>query len=192
MTYDAPYKRLLRRESHSPRSTLAIVLAIVGIVACLYAATEIVLHLLGVAPLLAAPADIAAAIASISSVETWLLVVAGAVVALIGLWLVIVAIAPGRRARHRLVTERSAVVVDDEVIASALARTASRAALVSPDGVRASVSRRSAVVTMTPRSGQPIDRAAAAEAVQRELDESGLAPTLRSRTTIEKRGVVGA
>ena len=120
-------RRELRRETHPPRSGLAIAVAVLTIAACVLLATETVLHLFGQAPLVIAPTDAARAAAEPAPVVLRLLVPLGLEAALIGLLLLLLlllllaAVLPGRRSRHSLTTERLAVVFDDEVIASALA-----------------------------------------------------------------------
>ncbi|NQX12758.1 hypothetical protein HQQ80_14060, partial [Microbacteriaceae bacterium VKM Ac-2855] len=123
----ALYRRLVRRETHSPKSVLAIVLASVLIVVCLWLGAELVLGLLGQPALLVAPVDMLVAVGMLGEVIPSVLAAIGVVVALLGLILVIAAVSAGRRARHSIDMERVAVVVDNEVIASALARHASTA-----------------------------------------------------------------
>jgi hypothetical protein len=190
-TDDRLRSRVLRRELHSPRSGVAIPLALVAIVALAWLGTEGVLAALGRPALLLTPKAMAAGIRGLPSVQPGTLIAAGAVLALVGLVLVITAIAPGRRGRHIIGTGDSAVVVDDAVIASALVRTAANTAGVSPDRAVAHVGRRSATVRVTPVSGVPVDR----EAVQRDVQAAaagfGLTPSVRTRVAIDKNGRVG-
>jgi hypothetical protein len=104
----------------------------------------------------------------------------------------LVALLPGRLARHTLPVSRTAVVVDDRVVASALARTASRTAGIDPDQVVVTVGHRTALVTVRPSSGFAVDRQAIDDAVRRQLGAFDLAPALLSAVVIEKDGVVGA
>ena len=71
------YRRILRRETHSPRSTLAIVLAIVVIVACAWFGAEIVLATLGHPALLVSPRQLAAAVVSAPSYTASIVVATG-------------------------------------------------------------------------------------------------------------------
>ncbi len=184
-------RRILRRETHSSRSALAIGSAIVLALLCAYAITEFVLHFLGRPALVAAPVDMLAALAALPG-TTGLLVVIGAGLALIGLVLVVAALSPGRLARHVLATRRGATVVDNEVIASALARSASRVANVNRDSVRATVSHRRALVRVTPSTGRPVDAHAVSEAIDADLAGASYSPPLRARVLIEREGKVGA
>ena len=121
-------RRLARRELHSPRSTAAILLAVLLVLVALWIAVETVLALIGVRPLLVAPGEIPGAAASLPTTQPVILGVAGALVLLLGVILIGIALGPGRRHRHLLSTGRVLAVVDDEVIASALAQRASTTA----------------------------------------------------------------
>lgn len=193
MSHDAAYRRISRRETHSPRSALAIVLAVLILLVGLWLATEVVLALLGQPALLVVPGDaVDAAIALPSAVESPLLVAAGAVVAVVGLLVLIAGVLPGRRANHVGRTGRTALVIDNRAIASALARRAARAADVDPDQVVVTVSHRLAEINVRPSSGWSVDAAAVESAVADEIARLDVVPVLRPRVVIEKRGVVGA
>jgi hypothetical protein len=56
-SFSGIYRRVSRRETHSPRSLVAIVLAVVLILVLAWIGTEIVLALLGAPALLVAPVD---------------------------------------------------------------------------------------------------------------------------------------
>ncbi len=189
---DGLYRRIARRETHSPRSLLAIVLAVLLIVTLAWLGTEIVLALLGAPALLVAPADMFTSAVNLVDAPVGVVAAAGIVVALIGLVLVITAIAPGRRARHLLPTGRTVVVVDNEVIASALARHASLAGNVDPDNATVSVTHRRADVHLTPTSGIPVDQAAVIDHVSRQLDSYRLTPAVTARVRIAENGRIGA
>lgn len=133
---------VVRRETHSPRSTAAVVVAILLIAATLLVVAESVLQLLGRRPLLVAPRTIAEAVLATPSAGTPVLIAAALASGLAGIWLVALAILPGRRPRRRHHAEHVAVVADDEMLASGLARRAARTAGVSPDAVSVSVGRR--------------------------------------------------
>jgi hypothetical protein len=195
MTTTGIQRRVARRETHSPRSLLAIVLAVVLIVVFAWLGTEIVLALLGAPALLAAPADMFASVVNLGSdgsAPAAIVATAGILVAVVGIVLVVVAVAPGRRARHLLAADRTVVVVDNEVIASALARHASITGDVDPDNTTVSVSHRRAAVDLTPTSGIPVDRAAVAEEVSRQLESYALTPSVTARVRIAESGRIGA
>ncbi len=189
---DRLYARIVRRETTSPRSTIAIVLAIVIALLCAYAIVETILHMIGEAPLLASPPSMADALVAAPSYVAGAVIAAGAAAAVLGLWLVIVSLTPGRRPRHVIQTERTATVVDDEVIASSIARHASYEGNVDPDNARVSVSRRRATVELVTGSGRSVDRESVSTAVSRQLEAYGVSPTLSSRISVRTAGKVGA
>jgi hypothetical protein len=192
MNVRTTYARITRRETHSPRSALAIVIAVALIVVFAWIGTEIVLAVLGLPALLVAPLDMFTSAVDLTDAPVGIVAPAGIVAALIGLVLIVVALSPGRRARHVLGTERAATVVDNEVIASALARHASHAGDVDPDNTTVSVSHRLAVVQLTPTSGVPVDRDRVAGAVDEQLRSYDLRPALRARVRIAEKAKVGA
>lgn len=192
MSTESVRRRITRRELHSPRSTAAIVVAVLIVVALAWVGTEVVIALLGLPALLVAPADMFASAVSLPEAPAAIVVAAGVVAVVIGLVLIVLALAPGRRPRHVLETERAATIVDSEVVASALARHASLAADVDPDHTTVSVSKRLAVVDLVPTSGIPVDRSSVSAAVDRELTGYGLRRPVSSRVRVRENGKVGA
>ena len=192
VTTTARSARIGRRELHSPRSAAAIAVAVVVILSCGWLGTEMVLLLLGQPALLATPAELAAGVASASNMSIPLLGAIAAGCALLGLVLLVVAVAPGRRARHLIDSERTVTVVDDEVIASAVARRAARVGGIDPDNTRVSVSRRLATVRLTPTSGRTVQRDAVQQAVRDQLHGLQLRPALETRVVVAAGGRVGA
>ncbi len=186
------YGRIARRESHSPRSTPAIAVAGLVILACVYLATEIILSLSRQPALLISPTMIIAALIALSTFPAGIMISAGIVVAFIGVVLIVLALKAGRLARHVHRTERTVIVVDDEVIASALARHASYAGGINPDNARVSVSRSRATVHLTPTSGTFIERQAVIDAVAAQLHSYELSPSLRATVIINENGTVCA
>lgn len=184
--------RITRRETHSPRSALAILLAVTLIVAFAWIGTEIILALLGLRALLAAPADMFTSAVNLDEAPSGMVATVGIAVVVLGLILVIAALSPGRRARHVLETERAATVVDNEVIASALARHASNAGNVDPDNTTVSVSRRRAIVRLTPASGVTVSKDEVAEVTAGQLESYGLRRAVRASVRIAETGRVGA
>jgi hypothetical protein len=188
----ALYRRIGQRETHSPRSLVAVILAVLLIVALAWVGTEIVLALLSLPALLAAPADMFTSAVDLPEAPAAIVAASGIVAAVIGLVLVLVALSPGRRARHILAAERTVVVVDNEVIASALARHASLTGDVDPDNASVSVSHRRAEVHLTPTSGVPVDRDAVNGVVAAQLDSYELTPRVTPTVRIAESGRVGA
>jgi hypothetical protein len=186
------YKRLLRRETHSPRSVVAIGLASMIIAGCLYSGTELVLELLERPALLAAPTDVVRYVSRVNEIAPVLLLTLGVLGAVVGAVLVLVAVLPGRRARREVASDRVAAVVDDEVIAASLERRASAAGRVGPDNVDVTVSRHRATVRIVPESGLVPDRFTAQKAIAEALAFDALRPDLAPTVVVEPTGRVGA
>jgi hypothetical protein len=191
MSTSSIYRRIARRETHSPRSVLAIILAVIVILAAAWFGTEIVLSLLSQPALLVAPTDAEQAIITVAALPVGVLLAAGIILAVIGLVLLIAAVTAGRRARHVIQTDRAVTVIDNRVIASALARHASYAGNTNPDSTRVDVSHRRAVVHITPTSGTAADKDAIKTAVDEQLDSYGAKSSLRSKISL-RTGKVGA
>ena len=189
---NALYRRISRRETRSPRSTLAIVVAIILIALFAWAGTEIILRLVSQPPLLVSMPALATRIVHLPSYPFAVVILIGIVIAVVGLILMVVSITVGRLARHQVTSERSAVIVDNEVIASALARHAAFAGNVDPDNVRVSVSHRTAVVRLTPASGIPVSKSEVEDAVAKQLDSYNLTPSVRSKVIIDHSGRIGS
>lgn len=189
---DRIVRRVTRRETHSPRTGVAVAVALAVVLACAYAGAETVLAMLGRPPLLAAPGDMASALVAAPTLAPAALVVGGVLVALLGIVTIVAAVRPARRPRHVVDSDRLAVVVDDGVIASALARHAATAAGVDPDDVVVSVGRGTATVRVTPASGLTVDREAVHRAVEDQIHRYGARPALRSTVVVTRTGRVGA
>ncbi|MGA1811103.1 hypothetical protein VH571_01820 [Frondihabitans sp. 4ASC-45] len=192
MSTKSTYSRIARRETHSPRAVLAILLAVILILVAVSAMIEIILSISDQKPLLVTPGNAANALVRANTLPLWILVTAGIVLALVGLWLIIVSFASGRRPRHLIQTDRAVTVIDNEVIASALARHASYAANTDPDNTRVSVTHHRAVVEMTPITGRTVDEGRIKDAVDAQLATYDVTPKLTSKIEIRKTGKVGA
>ncbi|WP_396599332.1 hypothetical protein [Frigoribacterium sp. R86507] len=186
------YKRIVRRETHSSRAGIAITLAVLLIVALAWIGTEAVLAAVGTAPLLLAPTDLVGSTLDAASAPVGVLTAVAVVVALIGLVLIVVSLAPGRRGRRGGKAERTVAVVDDRVIARSLARTASYAGDVDPSQVSVSVGKRSALIEVTRTSGRQTDVRSIDEAVRDELDAYDFSPALRHKVKLSEKGTVGS
>ncbi|GAA1260322.1 DUF6286 domain-containing protein [Arthrobacter pascens] len=186
-------RRVLHRETHSSRAAAAGIAAVLVVLVSLYALLESAVRAIGQPPWLIDPQSAAERIVALpSGVPPLLLGVTGAVVTAAGLFFFLSAILPGRRARHLLEEPRVAVVVDDEVIASALARRARLAANVTPEQVMVVVSQRQAVVNVRPTSGVPVSENAVREAVEDELRAMAPIPLPAVRVNLAESGVIGA
>lgn len=189
-------RRVVYRATHSSRAAVATLAAVLVMVLAGYGLLESAVHAIGQPAWLIEPQLAAERIIALpAGIPPLLLGAAGAVIAMVGLFFLLNAVLPGRRARHVLnSTGRSApaVVVDDEVIASALARSARLAANVTPEQVMVVVSERRVIVNVRPTSGVPVSEAAVLAAVQGELDEMSLVPQPEVHVNISTAGVIGA
>ncbi|MGY4541590.1 hypothetical protein ACVWY0_001500 [Arthrobacter sp. UYNi723] len=188
-------RRVVFRETHSSRAVVATVAAVLVMGLAGYGLLESAVHAIGQPAWLIEPQLAAERIVALpAGIPPLLLGASGAVVAMVGMFFLLNAILPGRRARHVLngTGTSSAVVVDDEVIASALARSARLAANVTPEQVMVVVSRRQIIVNVRPTSGVPVAEAAVLAAVQDELSGMSLVPVPDVRVNISTVGVIGA
>lgn len=184
---------ILKRETHSSRAVASVIAAVLVIVFCGYALLETAVRAIGQPPWLIDPETAAERIVALpDGIPPLLLTVTGAVMAMAGLFFLLNAVLPGRRARHLLRDRRAAVVVDDEVIASALARRARLAANVTQQQVMVIVSKRQVLVNVRPTSGVPLRAETVLAAVRRELEEMGPSPMPDVRINVATSGVIGA
>jgi hypothetical protein len=189
--YSDPYRRILRRETHASRSgslVVAVLVVVVLAVAVVFGASLVLLdqNVAGIEP----RAVIDAAVVAPRGTEPWIVIVAGAVVALVGLALLLKAVLPQRKPRHTMSSERLAVVVDDEVIASAAARAARSVTRLGPNAAVGTVGRRTVDVVVRPAAGVDVPVVAVSEAVDRELAGIDAAPTIASRVRVQPTGRV--
>lgn len=193
VTGAAGMERILKRETRPSRAAPSVIAAGLVIVLCVYALLETAVRAVGQPPWLVDPQTAAENIVALpDGVPPLLLGVTGAVLAMVGLFFFLNAVLPGRRARHLLRDRRAAVVVDDEVIASALARRARLAANVTQDQVMVVVSRNRVLVNVRPTSGVPLRTDAVLAAVRAELQEMAPSPMPEVRINVASAGVIGA
>ncbi|WP_159500386.1 DNA/RNA endonuclease G [Microbacterium sp. 18062] len=181
-------KRVVRRETHSPRTIATVIVLVLIAAIAVYAGAEIVLHLLGLAPFLVTPGAALAWLAGLPGAQPSSVVIAAAVVvALIGAVLVWLALSPGRLSKHRLEVSPHAVVVDNGVIASAVAERVRRELDLPKDGVIVGISRRGADVTVRPEPGQIVDKARVRSLAEAELAGYQPSPSIRVRARVQNR-----
>jgi hypothetical protein len=180
------YRRVLRRETHAPRTIPAAVVAAVGVVLLLALLAGGVWWLVdeafrgGVARWF----DALAAGGPQQAVPFGV----GAVLVLLAVVLLALAVLPGRRARRARTTARTALLVDDGVIADSIAESVARRVGVDRGRVTVTVGRRNVAVRITPTSGVPVDRFAAESAVNDILSGIGFVAT--PRVTVDENGVI--
>ena len=187
-----PTARILKRETHSSRAPLSVIAAIVMSLLAVYGLLETMLRALGQPPWLIDPPDAVRRISELPAGTTPVLLgVAGVLFLLLGVILLANGLLPGRRARHVITDNRVAVVVDDEVIAAALARRARLAAGVTREQVMVVVSARTVQVNVRPTSGIWLDESQIQAAVEAELAAMALDPAPTVKVNLANTGVIG-
>ncbi|WP_292787273.1 MULTISPECIES: hypothetical protein [unclassified Microbacterium] len=182
----ATARRLLRREARATRRGPAIALAVV--------LTVLLLVLLG--GTVGGSLDegfrtqVRAWFASVAAIAHTApaLLTAGAVLVALALLLLGAAVLPGRRARRTRLDARAALVIDDGVLADAVADGVARRLGVPRGQTSVTVGRRTVLIRVTPTSGVPVDPAAAEDAAGRVLDEAGF--RLSPRVQVAPEGVI--
>lgn len=182
----------VRRETHSARSGLSAFAAIAITLLAVYGLLEMALAAVGEPAWLIDPMSAAAWIASLPGTSSPILLgAAGVFTALVGLVFLGHGLLPGRRARHVLADRRVAIVVDDEVIASALAKSARMAAGVTREQVVVVISARVVQVNIRPTSGIRISEGDIKAAVEGQLEAMALDPQPAVTVNVSDSGVIG-
>jgi hypothetical protein len=180
-------RRVVRRETHSPRTVAVFVAVIVLILALAYIGLEIVLYLAAQPALLADPVAGWGWLVGLPTAQPAGLVIAGSVVlAVIGLIFVWLAVMPGRLSKHTLEAGGRAVVVDNGVIASALAQHLSEEIGIARENITVGVGHRSVDVTVRPGAGIPLDKSDVQAAAEAELGTYRLTRPVSTRVRIER------
>jgi hypothetical protein len=188
---DAFARRVLRRETHVSRSVSTVVAMLLLLVVAAAAVFAAVLVFLDQRVLGIDPRDVVdTAVAAPRGLDPTVVVGVGAVVAVIGLVLLAKGVLPGRRPRHTMPSGRLAVVVDDEVLASAAARAARTATRLGPDATVGTVGRRTVDVVLRPAAGVDVPAVAAKDAVDREFAEIDVVPAVHARVRVQPTGRV--
>lgn len=182
----ATYRRVLRRETHSSRTASAVTAASVAIVILLALVVGGVWGLVDPSVRDMATEWIDGAFPRES--RRTLLVVAGAIAVLIALVLIALAVMPGRRARRARTTERVALLVDDGVLADAVADAVALRCGIDRRQVSTTLGRSRIIVRITPTSGIRVDEAAAAETASDAVSALGF--TAAPRVLVATNGVV--
>lgn len=183
--------RVVRRETHSPRTVATVVVLILVAASAIYVGIEIVLHLVHASPLLVAPGVALTWLTTAPDGQPPAVVAGGVVVAALGAFLLWLALAPGRLSKHRMSVSSYAVVADNEVIASAVAEEIRRYCDLSRDGVVVGISHRVADVTVRPEPGQEVDKNQVRSLAEEMLAEYGLSPKPTVRARVQQRAGAG-
>lgn len=179
-------RRVIRRETHSPRTVAMFVAVVLLILALAYVALEIVLSLAAQPALLVGPVAAAGWLVGLPTQPAGLVIAGSVVLALIGLVFVILAITPGRLSKHTLDAGDRAVVVDNGVIASALAQHLSEETGIARDAITVGVGHRSIDVTVRPGAGVPLEQSEVLALAESELQTYRLTRSIRTRVRIER------
>ncbi|MCD4851800.1 hypothetical protein LN996_13345 [Arthrobacter sp. AK01] len=192
MKQDRVIRRMIRRDTHSSRSIPSVVAASLLLITFLWLALESVLWLLKDQPLLASPAQL----------RKWLLdlpantipagmTAAGVGLGILGLLIIGIAVGKGRRPRRALASDRTATVVDDDVIAAAVSSKARLAAGLAPGQVTTTVGGRSVRVQVRPTSGVPLNLESIKTALDGELAAYALDRPVKHSVRVLNEGAVG-
>lgn len=190
---DAATERIRRREMRPARSALSVVVAVILVLLLGYVALEAGTRAVGSDPWLIRPETAWGWFAGLPSTATVpaAVVIVGVLVLLAGLGLIALAVTPGTLRRYPLPTERVVGLVEADVIAQSLLRTAHLAAGVGPDQVRVLVDRSTVTVTVRPTSGVGVDAGAVQREIADELTRQGFGDTFTVNVSVAAHGVVG-
>jgi hypothetical protein len=179
-------RRVIRRETHSPRTVAMFVAVVLLILALAYIGLEIVLSLAAQPALLLGPAAAAGWLVGLPTQPAGLVIAGSIALAVIGLIFIWLAVTPGRLSKHALEAGNRAVVVDNGVIASALAQHIADETGIPRDDITVGVGHRSVDVTMRPGAGIPLDQATVQSVAEQELQTYRLTRSIRTRVRIER------
>ncbi len=184
---DSVLRTVVRRETHSPRTVAMLVVVVLALLVLAYAVVEIVLALLGQQPLLVSPgAALNAAVAAPTALQPVAFIAGGIVLALVGLTVLVIALKPGRLSRHEMAWGERAVVVDNGVVASALAQHLSNESGIARDDIVVGVAHRTVDVTVRPPVGIPVDEAQLRRIVDEEISTYKLSPAVRTQVRVQR------
>lgn len=184
---DTVLRTVVRRETHSPRTVAMLVVVLLTLLVLAYAVVEIVLALLGRQPLLVSPgAALNAVVEAPTALQPVAFIVGGIVLALVGLIVLILALKPGRLSRHEMAWGERAVVVDNGVVASALAQHLSNESGIARDDIVVGVAHRTVDVTVRPPVGIPVDEAQLRRIVDEEISTYKLSPAVRTQLRVQR------
>ena len=184
---DTVLRTVVRRETHSPRTVAMLVVVVLLLLALAYAAVEIVLNLTGAQSLLVAPGEaLQAVVAAPTALMPVAFIVGGVVLAILGLIVLVLALKPGRLSKHEMAWGERAVVVDNGVVASALATHLSNESGIARDDIVVGVAHRSVDVTVRPPVGIPVDEGQLRRIVEEEITAYKLTPAVRTHVRVER------
>lgn len=185
---DAVLRTVVRRETHSPRTVAMLVVVVLLLLVLAYAAVEIILNLTGAQPLLVTPgAALDAVVQAPTALVPVAFIVGGVVLAILGLTVLILALKPGRLSKHEMTRGvNRAVVVDNGVIASALAQRLSDESGIARDDIVVGVAHRTVDITVRPPVGIRVDDAALKKTADDEIAHYELVPRVTTHLRVQR------
>ncbi|UOQ59406.1 DNA/RNA endonuclease G [Leucobacter rhizosphaerae] len=181
-------RRVIRRETHSPRTVAMIVAVVLCLLGLGYLGIELVLGLLAQPALLIDPSAGWSWILGLpSGPPVGLLVTGGVILAVAGVLCIWLAIAPGRLSKHTLEGDGRAVVVDNGVIAASLAQHLSETLGLPRDAVLVGVARRTVDVTLRPDPDVDLETAEVRSIADAELSSYRLSRPMRTTVRVARR-----
>ncbi|WP_217178639.1 hypothetical protein [Streptomyces sp. AC495_CC817] len=180
------YRRILRRETHAPRTLPAVIAALIVLLVSIAAAAGAVWWL--VDPGFRDTADAALQDAAAWAAQPTALAGIGAGAVVLAVLAIALAVLPGRRARRARTTGRLALLVDDGVLADAIADAVALREGLDRRQVAVRLAPRAARVRVTPTSGVAVDEARVARAAEAALAEVGFSAA--ARVTLAPQGVI--
>lgn len=182
---------MTRRETHSSRAVTSVIVALITLALMAYVATEGILGMLGKKPLLLSWSEMVDYLVKYPDpVLPAALIIIGIVLALVGLLLLVKALRPGPLGRHAITDQRSAYIIDDAVVASAISRNIRENAGLGQGQVSTEVRRRSLTAMVTPTSGIPLSAEEIERTLVPEVKSYNLSPDPKVNVNISEKGVV--
>lgn len=183
---DPALRRVVRRETHSPRTMAMFVAVVVFCAALVLLGVEIVLSLASQSALIVSPRIAADALVDLVRRPAAPVLAISVALVILGVVFVWMAVAPGRLAKRVLRSENSAIVVDNEVIAAALAQHLTEETGMARGRVVVGVGHRQIDVTVRPELGIPLDEAEVRRSAEAAVERFGLEGATRTRVKIER------
>ncbi len=180
------YRRALRRGVHASRTPAAAVVAALFSVLLLGVVVAAIWWLVDPDFRDRLTATTESALASLQPGTAAMLL--GGLLVLVAVVLLVLAVSPGRRARRARTGDRLALLVDDGVVADAIADAVARRLGIARRHIAVTLARRGATIRVTPISGTAVDQGAVASASDDTLSRIGL--DARSRVIIASEGVI--
>lgn len=181
-------RRVIRRETHSPRTVAMIVAVVILVLGLAYVGVELVLYLAAQPALFVSPAAAWSWLLGAPAASPGGFIVAGSIVlAVLGVLLVWLAIAPGRLSKHTFADEDRAIVVDNGVIASALAQRLSEDTGLVRDAIVVGVAHRRIDITLRPDAVVAIEAADVRAFADAEISSYRLSRAVRTSVRVERR-----